>query len=218
MNDCKAVLHIGFCHLSLLASCFGITPVTLAQETSSVPSPPLRPETTCPEDLSHLTELLTRDLPNYANRVLQRGLGEVRTDFSTAALDLYRPAHVIIAGHTELAPLDITEQVYTTSATAGDSLAQIFFTTLEREYSGTREINLQHLHWAFLAPSETGWRLAFMFSTIDDPDRTHPILPPRESSLGSIGQAVKLWLRDCRTGNIYPETVDNPEFDPIELP
>ncbi|MEM9163507.1 MAG: hypothetical protein AAGC54_10625 [Cyanobacteria bacterium P01_F01_bin.4] len=192
-------------YISLLASWLGIPPMALVQATPMPSSPPLRPETACPEDISQLTELLTRDLPSYTNRVLQRSLGEVRTDFSTPALDQYRPAHVIIAGNTELAPLDITERVYTTSPTAGDSLAQIFFTTLEREYSGTREITLQHLHWAFLAPSETGWRLAFMFSTLDDPTQPDPILPPRESTLGSIGQAVKLWLRDCRTGNIYPE-------------
>ncbi|MEO1402059.1 MAG: hypothetical protein AAFV72_12545 [Cyanobacteria bacterium J06635_1] len=201
----RTLLRLSFLNLSLWASCLRFTSVALAQAPSLEPSLPLRPETTCPEDISHLTELLTRDLPSYSNRVLQRSLGEIRTDFSTSALDQYRPAHVILAGQTELTPLDITDRVYTTSPTAGDSLAQIFFTTLEREYSGTREITLQHLHWAFLTPSETGWRLAFMFSTLDDPNQPYPVLPPRESTLGSIGQAVKLWLRDCRTGNIYPE-------------
>ncbi|MEM9904475.1 MAG: hypothetical protein AAF921_05555 [Cyanobacteria bacterium P01_D01_bin.44] len=214
----RTLLKLSLVNLSLLVGCLGVPPIALAQETLVPASLSLRPDTSCPEDISQLTELLTRDLPSYTNRVLQRSLGEIRTDFSTPALDQYRPAHVLLAGQTELVPLDITDRVYTTSPTAGDSLAQIFFTTLEREYSGTRAITLQHLHWAFLTPSETGWRLAFMFSTLDDPTQPDPILPPRESTLGSIGQAVKLWLRDCRTGNIYPEIVESDEFEPIELP
>ena len=34
--------------------------------------------------------------------------------------------------------------------------------------------------------------------------QTRPPTPPRETSEGIIGQAVRLWLRDCRAGAIYP--------------
>jgi hypothetical protein len=166
--------------------------------------PPLRPVTACPEDLETLTALLVRDIPGYANRVLQRSLGEVRREPGRPALTRYRPAYILLAGRPELAPLAITDRVYTTEITAGESLKQVFFTTLERQYTRTSVAEIQHFHWLFLAPAETGWYLAFMFSTIDDLASPSPPLPPQESTHGSVGQAVQLWLRDCRAGAITP--------------
>lgn len=156
----------------------------------------LRPRISCPQDLERLSELLVRDLPSYANRVMQRSLGQVQSG--------YRPTYVILASRPELEPLAISDQVYTTDPAAGDKVQQVFFTTLERQYEGDRMGALLHYHWLFLAPAGAGWQPVFMFSTIGGTDPQQPVLPPRDSSDGSIGQAVRLWLRDCRAGAIYP--------------
>lgn len=156
----------------------------------------LRPPLACPQDIETLSQLLVRDLPGYANRVMQRRLGQVGSGD--------RPAYVILASRPDLEPLDIREQVYTTDATAGEAVQQVFFTTLERQYSGDRVGTVEQYHWLFLAPAASGWQLAFMFSTIGSGDLARPVLPLRESSDGTTGQAVKLWLRDCRAGAIAP--------------
>ncbi|NEP17369.1 MAG: hypothetical protein F6J97_10755 [Leptolyngbya sp. SIO4C1] len=187
---------------AFLLPLLGQSVVAQAPDESAEPSRSLQSQTDCPEDLAVLTQLLLRDLPGYANRVLQRALGEVPDPELALSLEQYRPPTVLIAGEAERKPIDVAEQVYTTDISAMNTTTQLFFTTLEREYSGTRFNDIQHFHWLFLVPSETGWRLAFMFSTIDDTESLRPILPLRESSGGSIGQAVQLWLRDCRAGTV----------------
>jgi hypothetical protein len=116
----------------------------------------------------------------------------------------YRPSYVLVAGSLDLAPLDLSEYTFTTAPESGGPLTQVFFTTLSRQYSGLRFDEVQEYHWLFLAPAEDGWWLAFMFSSIDDADTARAPLPPRENSRGSVGQAVQLWLRDCRAGTIEP--------------
>jgi hypothetical protein len=116
----------------------------------------------------------------------------------------YRPSYVLVAGSLELAPLDLSEYTFTTTPESGGPLTQVFFTTLSRQYSGLRFDEVQEYHWLFLAPADDGWWLAFMFSSIDDADTARAPLPPRENSRGSVGQAVQLWLRDCRAGTIEP--------------
>ncbi|MEO1590484.1 MAG: hypothetical protein AAFU71_04230 [Cyanobacteria bacterium J06632_22] len=163
---------------------------------------PLRDSIACPTNLADLTPLLIRDLPTYANRVLQRSLGEVPAVTADPSLSQYRPSYVLLAGQSEAAPLDITDRIYTTDSAVGDSLEQLFFTTLERTYNQTAFTEIVHYHWLFLAPVEDGWRLVSMFSAIDARDSARPILPPQESSNGSVGRGVTLWLRDCRAGAI----------------
>lgn len=160
--------------------------------------PFLRPPATCPEDLATLTVGLIRDLPRYANLVARRSLGvtEDGVGFST----------VLIAGKAELEPLEISPLTFSDelTATAAD-VQQLFFTTLERRYTDTEAINLEQYHWLFLTEGEDGWRLTLMFSrTAPDEGSSRPPTPPRENSDGIIGQAVRLWLRDCRAGAIYP--------------
>ncbi|MEM8613918.1 MAG: hypothetical protein AAGF93_17985 [Cyanobacteria bacterium P01_H01_bin.105] len=43
-----------------------------------------------------------------------------------------------------------------------------------------------------------------MFSTIV-PDEEEALLPPRGSSQGSVGQAVRRWLTDCQAAAISVE-------------
>ena len=166
-------------------------------------SAPLRDAIACPADLEILIPLLIRDIPTYANRVLQQALGEIPPALPDAPLfAAYRPAYVVIAGEPTQTPLDISSRVYTTSPADPEALEQVFFTTLERVYTQTELTEITHFHWLFLVPSDDGWQLAFMYSAIDSQDDAKPILPPQESSTGSVGRGVALWLRDCRAGAI----------------
>lgn len=177
-----------------------------AEDTEpAVPRPymPLRPTAVCPEDIETLTALLIRDIPNYTNRVLQRTVAALPNNEADGR-EPYRPSYVLIAGRPELEPLDLNDYTYTTSPDAGGPLTQLFFTTLSRQYSGLRDKQVQEYHWLFLTRADDGWRLAFMFSAVDDAETRRSPLPPRENSRGSVGQAVQLWLRDCRAGSIYP--------------
>lgn len=167
------------------------------------PYMPLRPQTTCPAEVEPLTALLLRDIPNYTNRVLQRTVAALPGNEADGRAP-YRPSYVLIAGRPELEPLDLNDYMYTTSPDAGGPITQIFFTTLSRQYSGLRDKQVQEYHWLFLTQANDGWRLALMFSAVDDVGNVRSPLPPRENSHGSVGQAVQLWLRDCRAGAIYP--------------
>lgn len=155
----------------------------------------IRPQVTCPEDFTTLSSLLIRDIPGYTNRVLQSRVADIKTE--------YRPAYVITASLPERTPLEIRDRVYTTDLEASESLEQLFFTTLERQYSDLEATSIEHFHWLFLAPNDEGWEMVFMFSTIA-PDGEEALLPPRDSSQGSVGQAVQQWLRDCEAEAISP--------------
>lgn len=149
----------------------------------------------CPSDVETLTPLLLRDLPNYANRVLQRARSIQNTP------DLQR--FILFAGRAEYEPLDLgpTQQL-PTAKTPSDPPKQIFFTTLERQYVNQKPLEIQNYHWLFLTQSADGWRLAMALTRFGTMDKTQPPSPPRDTSDGVIGQAVNLWLRDCRAGSI----------------
>lgn len=176
---------------------------TLEEQSPPRPYAPLRPSTTCPTDIETLTALIIRDIPNYTNRELQRSIAALPGNDVDGRAP-YRPSHVLIAGRPELEPLDLRDYSFTTDPEAGGQLTQLFFTTLSRQYSGLRSNEVQEYHWLFLTQASDGWRLAFMFSAIDDAESIRAALPPRESSEGTVGKAVQLWLRDCRAGSIYP--------------
>ncbi len=172
-------------------------------EAEPRPYAPLRSPTPCPADIETLTAILIRDLPDYTNRVIQRTVAALPGNETDGAAP-YRPAYILIAGHLELEPLDLNDYTFTTSPEAGGPLSQVFFTTLSRQYFGLRVDEVQQYHWLFLTQADDGWRLALMFSAIDDVQTRRSPLPPRESSESSVGQAVQLWLRDCRANTINP--------------
>ena len=150
----------------------------------------------CPADLETLTALLLRDLPSYANRVIQR------TRLLDQSVDLY--SYIIIAGQAEFEPLSLGPGQYTPVPPTADlePPQQVFFTTLERRYGDEKAYLVQNYHWLFLTRTPGGWRLAMAFSRLGSTDEKRPPLPPIETSDGVIGQAVELWLRDCRAGEI----------------
>ncbi|MGD1906764.1 MAG: hypothetical protein ACFB0C_12315 [Leptolyngbyaceae cyanobacterium] len=174
--------------------------------TSPTPAPYLRPLTTCPVDLETLITGLIRDVPSYANRVARRQLGVNDAGFGT----------VLVAGQAELEPLDISDRLFNSGEYDPESVDQVFFTTLERQYTETEQVNLQQFHWLFLTEADDGWRLAFMFSRLGAEGSSRPPTPPEESSNAVIGQAVRLWLRDCRAGAIDPIEASASEGLPAE--
>lgn len=147
----------------------------------------------CPADLQELTALLVQDLPGYANRVIQRAaiLPE------SAEIDVY----VIIAGQPEFEPLSLGPGQYSDSTTDPEPPEQVFFTTLERQYLDNRVFITQNYHWLFLTQTNDGWRMVLLYTRLGSPTSTPP-RPPLETSDSIIGQAVRLWLRDCRAGTL----------------
>ena len=147
----------------------------------------------CPADLKPLTDLLVQDLPSYANRVIQRAaiLPE------SAEIDTY----VIVAGQPEFEPLSLGPGQYSDSKTEPEPPEQVFFTTLERQYLDNRVFITQNYHWLFLTQTDDGWRMALLYTRLGSPSNTPP-RPPLETSDSIIGQAVRLWLRDCQAGTL----------------
>lgn len=165
----------------------------------------------CPADLETLTSLLLRDLPGYANRVIQQSRRVNRTVTSST--------YVLLAGHPEFEPLTLGPGEYTPPNAGVDPEPpqQIFFTTLERQYLSGKASQLQLYHWLFLTRTSDGWHLAIMFSQIGSSAPNRPPTPPRESSKGIVGQAVSLWLRDCSAGAIRAPRESNGEGKSREL-
>ena len=175
----------------------------------SAPSTPLRPGSACPDDLETMTLGLVRDLPSYANRVAYRNFGKFR--------DLQRPSTVILASQPNFEPLELPSPSPPPAPAADGGVDQVFLTTLERQYNQEEAVELQHYHWLFLTQADSGWYLAFMFSRLGaypsaQPPTPQPLTPPRESSDGLMAEAIRLWLRDCRAGAVYPvESSENSE-------
>jgi hypothetical protein len=164
---------------------------------------PIRPPTTCPDHLEDLMTLLLRDLPSYANRVTARSF-DAPIGVSSRRLNEPRPGYVLLAGQPEFGPLTLGPGNYVSTQPIADQPSQIFFTTLERQYTANRSVNLQHYHWLFLTRSTSGWQLVALFSRIGDEPADQPPTPPQDRTQGAIAQAIRLWLQDCRSGAISP--------------
>lgn len=144
----------------------------------------------CPSDLQRLTELMLKDLPSYANRVIQRE--RLRNRHFSPSL------YVLVAGRPEFKPLPLTNLQY--QPVLEDTAQQVFFTTLERQYGEESLVNLKNYYWLFLTQTEEGWRSVILFSQLASLDKGGLPLPPEDASDGPIGQGISLWLRDCRAG------------------
>ena len=153
----------------------------------------------CSLEIESLTKILLKDLPNYSNRIIQR----TQNMNQDAGISTY----VLAAGKGQFEALDLPQIQYNSLAT--ESTKQIFFTTLERQYitydlaaqsSKTRKLERETYHWLFLTPTNHGWRMVAMFSRFGSSKEDNLPTPPQESSNGIIGQAIQLWLKDCRAG------------------
>lgn len=175
--------------------CFGVCFGLSQFSTLAAADRPIRPATTCPTDLQTLTALLLRDLPSYTNRVTQRS-------FTNLDSPANRPGYLLLAGRPEFEPLSLGPGEYL--PTPNTVPQQVFFTTLERQYVDNRSIDLQHYHWVFLIQESNGWWLVTMRSQLSDLPANQPPTPPEDTSQGAIAQAIRLWLRDCRSEAIAP--------------
>jgi hypothetical protein len=160
-------------------------------------SPTRREKSFCSEpSLELLTTQLLRDLPSYANRVIQRArrFGRKTDIFS----------YVLAAGRPEFAPLplNLTGDIPKELKYTDKDVNQVFFTTLERQYIGKKAVELQQFHWLFLTKAENGWWMVMMFSRTGSDPKQNPPTPPQDSSNGVIAQGIKTWLRDCRAGDV----------------
>lgn len=160
--------------------------------SAPLPSQEEGPPAACNVPLETLTARLLQDLPSYTNRVIQRA----RRQGSSYNLTSY----VIIAGKPEFEPLPLPQRQY--APLLPDTTRQIFFTTLERQYSQDRVVDRQNFHWLFLTQTPSGWRLALLYSQWAALPPDTPPLPPQEASNSALGQGIRLWLRDCRAGAI----------------
>jgi hypothetical protein len=167
-------------------------PPRRSKQRQSGATNPIRPPQACPSNLEELFSLLLRDLPSYANRVNQRAYTQYRTAET--------PGYVLFAGRPEFEPLSLGPGEYT--PTTSSDLSQVFFTTLERQYLGGKAIELEQYHWLFLTQTENGWRFVLMYSTLGNYPANEPSTPPRDSSQGVIGRAIRLWLRDCQARSV----------------
>ncbi len=151
----------------------------------------------CPSEFQPLVALLLRDLPGYMNRFHHR---LIRRDRSTNS-----PTYVLLTSPPDFEPLTLGPGAYQpTSPADAEGVHQVFFTTLERQYTAGKAVHLQGYHWVFLTQTVSGWRLAMMFSHFGPYPATRPPSPPENSSQGIAGQAIRTWLRDCRAGHIRP--------------
>jgi hypothetical protein len=132
------------------------------------------------------------DLPSYINRVRTRA--EITQSY------------ILLAAKPEFEPLPLSGLSSLPLETQSTGVKQVFFTTLMRRYDGGRIANLQEYHWVFLTPQQNDWQFVMMYSAIGvyPAKADQPPLPPRNSSDGSVAQAIKAWLTDCQTGNLRP--------------
>jgi hypothetical protein len=178
-----------FCFFSL--SFGGITPVFSSDNINKLKV------NQCANDMEveGLTWLLLDDLPGYANRVIQRSNrkhGQLKTI----------PTFIITAGKPEFEPLSLS--VNQSQFSQEDMVKQVFFTTLERRYlNDNKLVEVQNYYWLLLTPTDKGWYMVMVFSRLGNSLAHQSLSPPQDNSNGIIGQAIKLWLRDCRAYSIF---------------
>lgn len=157
---------------------------------SAIASPPIT--TSVCVNGENFLESLTKNLPHYANRIIQT----TRSKYSL-------PVYVITAGQvdTNALPLNFSPFSNLDNGHGDGDVAQIFITTLERQYpSPTRMVETQNFHWLLLTATPQGWILVKAFTRLGYPREDGFLLsPPRDSTLGIIGQAVQRWLKDCQS-------------------
>lgn len=155
--------------------------------SESIPSSPKA----CPADVEQLGTWLSDDLPGYSNRVIQR-----------SRLSQTPLTYIVLAGKPEFDPIPLTNRQFDPVFGDRDLPVQIFLTTLERHYLQNRATNFQSYYWIFLTRTARGWGLVKVVAQLISLNPEDPPLPPRDTTDGIVGQAIRTWLRDCRVGGL----------------
>lgn len=149
---------------------------------------------TCNKDWKEMTQSLTRNIADYGNRIIQ-------SSRIYPNLERILPTYIITASIPDTQPLPLnnfaSEKINTSFQ---EETKQLFFTTLERQYShDSRIIEAQNFHWLILTLTPQGWQLVKAMTRFAYPQSQgdFSISPPHDTTNGIIGQAVNLWLRDC---------------------
>jgi hypothetical protein len=172
------------------------SPALANRASNQMPVPAATLGSACPSTLPALVDRMLPDLPSYINRV-RIGAGITKS-------------YILLAAKPDFEPLAPSWLTTLPAPAQASEVKQVFFTTLMRRYDGGRIANLQEYHWVFLAQQPQdwpqSWQLVMMYSTLGTYPATaeQPPLPPRNSSDGSVAQAIKTWLKDCRSGNLQP--------------
>lgn len=151
----------------------------------------------CSNNLEDLANLLVKDIPDYGNRIIQR------SRIHSHPLEFF-PIYIITASKPDLESLPLSQTQYKSliKSSLNNSVNQVFFTTLERQYSiNNRIIETQNFHWLILTQTPKEWKIVMVLSKLGYPDNSSNqnfiSSPPINTTNGIIGQAVTLWLRDC---------------------
>ncbi|MEG4445020.1 hypothetical protein QUB47_23280 [Microcoleus sp. AT9_B5] len=142
----------------------------------------------CPADLETLVDRLLQDLPSYANRVIVRSSVSPN---NSRAIGYVLP-QIILAGRPEFEPLPLNY-----GDALPDNASQVFITTLERQYSGGKRVEIQQYHWLFFTKTENGWELVKIVSRFGTAADIRPLFG-QDSDQSEIAEAIRLWLRDCQ--------------------
>lgn len=146
----------------------------------------------CSYNLESLGNQLVKDIPSYGNRIIQKN-SKLSRDIAPI------PIFIIIASKPEFKPLPLHQSQY--QGGNNQDVKQIFFTTLERQYmSENKIIETQNYHHLLLTETTQGWRIVMVFSRFGSSNPQNLPTPPKDTTNSIIGQAIKLWLRDCRAG------------------
>ena len=196
--------------LSLAGGCLfvilGTTVLALSQPSFQLkrPSPEFdpppelrgdRPHQGCYDEFQPLVQRLLKDLPSYANRA------NVRYGKSNN--------YVILTGLPEFESLSLAPKRNPSNQNNDPPPTdpkQVFFTTLVRRYEGNQPRQFQEYHWLFLTYTASGWRFSMMYSMLGSYPQNSPPFPPRDSSGGSLAQAIRTWFRDCRQRSLSEVT------------
>ncbi len=177
-------MRMRWSHLGIAIALCGSLSIwpAIARPRLRLPAAP-PPADSCPANLQELVAGLVNDLPSYANRAyIRAGLPQT---------------YMVLAARPEFEPLPLGSQ-----QSPDLNLKQVFITTLGRSWSNNKATVLQQYHQLFLTQSSSGWRLAMMYSMTGSYPTSGPPTSPMETSEGSLGEAIRSWLEDCRTGSL----------------
>ena len=77
--------------------------------------------------------------------------------------------------------------------------SKFFFTTRERQYlSDTRLEETNNYHWLLLTSTDRGWDMVMLLTRFGEVGDNGLVSPIVDTTSGVVGEAVRLWLRDCQ--------------------
>ncbi len=160
----------------------------------------------CNQSIETLASLLSEDITDYGNRVIQK------SRIYSHELN-FLPTYIVAVSQPETEPLPLPQFPISEQNSSSDEVQQIFLTSLERRYSNNQTvIEAENYHWLLMTKVTNQWHLVMAFTRFGYPTTNGDDFlasPLRDTTEGTIGQAVNLWLRDCRAGTLKELRIDN---------